>query len=76
VIRAGDAADIDAVPALWGGSRSAHAVTEDTIERATPLVERGALLVAAVDGEVVGALIAARAIRHGSPGADALTAAG
>ena len=51
--------DVDAVLALWGGARSAHAVTEDTPERVAALLRAGALLVAEVDGEVVGAVIAA-----------------
>jgi hypothetical protein len=59
VIRAAAARDIEAVLALWGGNRSAHAVTADTVERVAPLVESGALLVAEVDGAVVGAVIAA-----------------
>ena len=45
--------------ALWGGARSAHAVTEDTPERVAALLEHDALLVAEVDGEIVGAVIAA-----------------
>ena len=32
--------DLDAVLALWGGARSAHAVTEDTPERVAALLER------------------------------------
>jgi ribosomal protein S18 acetylase RimI-like enzyme len=51
--------DLDAVMALWGGARSAHAVTEDTPERAAALLAHDALLVAEVDGEIVGAVIAA-----------------
>lgn len=51
--------DLDAVLALWGGARSAHAVTEDTPERVAALLEHDALLVAEVDGDVVGAVIAA-----------------
>jgi ribosomal protein S18 acetylase RimI-like enzyme len=58
-IRPGRPGDLDAVLALWGVSRSAHAVTEDTPERVLAAVSAGALLVAEVDGEVVGALIAA-----------------
>jgi ribosomal protein S18 acetylase RimI-like enzyme len=45
------------VLALWAGSRSASAVTEDTPEAVGRVLE--ALLVAEVDGEVVGTLIAA-----------------
>ncbi|HET8754775.1 MAG TPA: GNAT family N-acetyltransferase [Solirubrobacteraceae bacterium] len=50
--------EIEAVRALWGGSRSAHAVTEDTAERVGVAVAAGALLVAVVGGAVVGALVA------------------
>jgi ribosomal protein S18 acetylase RimI-like enzyme len=62
VIRAATTGDIPAVLALWGGSRSAHAATEDTpdvLERL--LADRpGALLVAEADGDdgLAGALIA------------------
>lgn len=51
--------DLDAVLALWGGARSAHAVTEDTPERVAALLAHDVLLVAEVDGEIVGAVIAA-----------------
>jgi ribosomal protein S18 acetylase RimI-like enzyme len=51
--------DLDAVLALWGGARSAHAMTEDTPERVAALLARDALLVAEIDGEIVGAVIAA-----------------
>jgi ribosomal protein S18 acetylase RimI-like enzyme len=50
--------DVEAVRELWGGSRSAHAVTEDTSERVAVAVEARALLVAVVDGQLVGALVA------------------
>jgi ribosomal protein S18 acetylase RimI-like enzyme len=50
--------DLDGVRALWGASRSTHAMTEDTPERVARAVSAGALLVAEVDGELVGALIA------------------
>jgi hypothetical protein len=42
---------------LWGGARSSHALTEDTPDR----VERAldAVLIAEVDGALVGAVIAA-----------------
>jgi ribosomal protein S18 acetylase RimI-like enzyme len=50
--------DIESVRGLWGGSRSAHAITEDTAERVGVAVAAGALLVAVVDGVVVGALVA------------------
>ena len=51
--------DLDAVLALWGGARSAHAVTEDTPERVAGLIASESLLVAEDGGEIVGALIAA-----------------
>jgi ribosomal protein S18 acetylase RimI-like enzyme len=51
--------EVDAVMALWGAARSAHAVTADTPERVGRVVEAGALLVAEVDGTVVGTLVAA-----------------
>jgi ribosomal protein S18 acetylase RimI-like enzyme len=51
--------DLDAVLALWGGARSDHAITEDTPERVARVLEAGALLVAEVEGAVVGAVIAA-----------------
>jgi ribosomal protein S18 acetylase RimI-like enzyme len=51
--------EIDAVLALWGVSRSAHAATADTPERVARLIERDALLVAEVDGALVGTVIAA-----------------
>jgi len=51
--------DLDAVLELWGGSRSAHAVTEDAPERVAGLIADGSLLVAEADGEIIGALIAA-----------------
>jgi ribosomal protein S18 acetylase RimI-like enzyme len=50
--------DVEAVRKLWGGARSSHAITEDTAERVAVAVETGAVLVAVVDGEVVGALVA------------------
>lgn len=58
-IRPGRQTDVDAVRALWGDARSAHAITQDTAERVAAAVERGALLVAEVDGALVGAVIAA-----------------
>ena len=58
-IRPGRPGDLAAVQALWGASRSAHAVTEDTPERVARAASAGALLVAEADGAVVGALIAA-----------------
>jgi ribosomal protein S18 acetylase RimI-like enzyme len=50
--------EVEAVRELWGGSRSAHAVTEDTPERVARAAEAGAVLVALADGAVVGALVA------------------
>jgi ribosomal protein S18 acetylase RimI-like enzyme len=58
-VRSARAEDLDAVLELWGGARSPHAVTEDTPERVAALLARDALLVAEVDGEIVGAVIAA-----------------
>jgi ribosomal protein S18 acetylase RimI-like enzyme len=57
-IRAARPEDVSAVRALWGGARSAHAVTEDTAERVGVAVAGGAVLVAEVDGAVVAALVA------------------
>jgi ribosomal protein S18 acetylase RimI-like enzyme len=56
-IRPARAEDLDAVRELWAAARSNHAITEDTPER----VERAldALLVAELEGEIVGAVIAA-----------------
>ena len=51
--------DLGAVMVLWGGARSAHAVTEDTPERVAGLIASESLLVAEDGGEIVGALIAA-----------------
>jgi ribosomal protein S18 acetylase RimI-like enzyme len=50
--------EIDAVLALWGVSRSPHAATPDTPERVARAVDAGALLVAEVDGAIVGSVIA------------------
>jgi ribosomal protein S18 acetylase RimI-like enzyme len=58
-IRPCRAGEVDAVLALWGVSRSEHAVTPDTPERVAALLESESLLVAEADGELVGALIAA-----------------
>jgi ribosomal protein S18 acetylase RimI-like enzyme len=58
-IRLARAEDLDAVLELWGGARSAHAVTEDTPERVLRVIEAGAVLVAETDGAIVGAVIAA-----------------
>jgi ribosomal protein S18 acetylase RimI-like enzyme len=57
-IRPAVAGDLEALLALWGGARSAHAMTEDTPERVVGVVEAGAVLVAEADGALVGALIA------------------
>ena len=57
-IRPCRADEIDAVLALWGVSRSPHALTEDTRERVARAVEADALLVAEVEGAIVGAVIA------------------
>jgi len=67
-LTAGDAAircaridDVPAVLALWAGARSDHASSADRPEDVRRLIERSpaALLVAELDGELVGALIAA-----------------
>jgi ribosomal protein S18 acetylase RimI-like enzyme len=60
-IRIATAADVEAVLDLWGVARTEHAVTEDRPEGVRLLIETDpeALLVAVVDGAVVGALIAA-----------------
>jgi ribosomal protein S18 acetylase RimI-like enzyme len=56
-IRPARVEDLGAVMELWGGARSSHALTEDTPDR----VERAldAVLIAEVDGALVGAVIAA-----------------
>jgi ribosomal protein S18 acetylase RimI-like enzyme len=51
--------DLPAVLELWDGARSEHAVTEDTPERVARVIESGSLLVAEVDGAIVGAVVAA-----------------
>jgi ribosomal protein S18 acetylase RimI-like enzyme len=60
-IRPATTADIDAVLALWSVGRTEHAVTEDRPEGVARVIERDpqALLLAELDGEPVGALIAA-----------------
>jgi ribosomal protein S18 acetylase RimI-like enzyme len=58
-IRPARAEDLDAVLALWGGARSSHAVTEDTPERVLRVIAAGAVLVAELEGAIVGAVIAA-----------------
>ena len=57
MIRPATAADVDAVLALWGAERSAHAVTEDTPEAVRRAI--GSVLVAEESGQIVGAVIAA-----------------
>ena len=64
MIRAGAAADVGAVLALWAEGRSAHAVTEDTPEALTRALP--ALLVALDGEEVVGAVIAGDDLWRGS----------
>ncbi len=61
VVRPATPTDVDAVLDLWGVARTAAAVTEDTPKAVNGLIEHdpGALLVAEVDGLVVGALVAA-----------------
>jgi ribosomal protein S18 acetylase RimI-like enzyme len=61
VVRPATTGDVDAVLDLWGVARTTAAVTEDTPEAVTRLIEHdpGALLVAELDGRVVGALVAA-----------------
>jgi ribosomal protein S18 acetylase RimI-like enzyme len=58
-IRAARTDDLDAILELWGGARSSHAVTEDTPERVARVIEARSLFVAEVDGEIIGAVIAA-----------------
>jgi ribosomal protein S18 acetylase RimI-like enzyme len=58
LIRPARVDDVLAVLSLWGASRSPHAVTEDTVERVATAASAGALLVAEIDGELVGTLIA------------------
>ena len=60
-IRTATAADVDAVLGLWGVARTEHAVTEDRPEALRRLIDTDplALLVAELDGALVGAVIAA-----------------
>jgi ribosomal protein S18 acetylase RimI-like enzyme len=58
-IRPGRRDDLGAVLELWGAARSEHAVTEDTPERVARVIESGSLVVAELDGAVVGGVIAA-----------------
>jgi ribosomal protein S18 acetylase RimI-like enzyme len=57
-IRAARTEEIDSVLALWGLSRSPHAATPDTPERVARVIQARALLVADVDGAIVGSVIA------------------
>jgi ribosomal protein S18 acetylase RimI-like enzyme len=59
-IRAARAADVPAVLAVWAIARSSAAVTPDTTEAVESLLARDpdALLVAEVEGTVVGVLVA------------------
>jgi ribosomal protein S18 acetylase RimI-like enzyme len=57
-IRAATRADIPAVSDLFARERSGAAVTEDTSEALTLAIDLGALLLAEVDGELAGTLIA------------------
>jgi ribosomal protein S18 acetylase RimI-like enzyme len=52
--------DVEAVLRLWSGGRSSHASTPDRKEHVESLLAEGpaALLVAEIDGQVVGAIIA------------------
>jgi len=57
-VRAARPDDIDGVLAVWGVARSAAAVTPDTPESVTRVIERGTLFVAELEGRIVGALVA------------------
>jgi ribosomal protein S18 acetylase RimI-like enzyme len=61
VVRPAARGDIEAVLALWGAGRTAHAITPDTPEALERLLatDPWGLLVAEEEGEVRGALIAA-----------------
>jgi ribosomal protein S18 acetylase RimI-like enzyme len=60
-VRQGEGRDLPGVLALWEQARSGHASIPDRSEAVERLVtdSAAALLVAEVDGEIVGALIAA-----------------
>jgi ribosomal protein S18 acetylase RimI-like enzyme len=60
-IRVAEPRDLEAVMALWGVARSAHAVTVDRTEDVARLIAEhpGTLLVAQVADEVIGAVVAA-----------------
>jgi ribosomal protein S18 acetylase RimI-like enzyme len=57
LVREATRADVSAVLELWAQARSAAAVTPDDAESVQRLIERSSLLVAEVDGRVVGALV-------------------
>jgi ribosomal protein S18 acetylase RimI-like enzyme len=59
LVRLAEAADAGAVLALWESARSGHAVTPDDPVAVERLIADGALLVAELEGAVVGVLIAA-----------------
>jgi ribosomal protein S18 acetylase RimI-like enzyme len=61
IIRTATAGDTASVLALWASSRSEHASTPDTVDALKSLMSRqpDALLVAEIDAQIVGALIAA-----------------
>lgn len=60
-IRAAGPGDLERVLELWGVARTAHAVTPDTPQALGRLLARDpeALLVAEIEGRIVGALVAA-----------------
>ena len=57
-VRAARLDDIDGVLAVWDVARSAAAVTPDTRESVTRVIERGTLFVAEHERRIVGALVA------------------
>src|SRR5207249_4742095 len=57
-IRRASAGDVDAVIALWAAARTTAASTPDDAAGVEGAIARGALLVAEVDGALVGTLIA------------------
>lgn len=58
-VRRATEADVGAVLALWAAARTGYATTEDRPEDVRGLLRRSALFLASVDGELVGAVIAA-----------------
>ena len=58
MIRAATPDDTAAVLSVWAQARSAAAVTPDTTASVASVLAHDALLVAEVDGEIVGAIIA------------------